>query len=64
MDSKDDLMQIIERFLQKVIRMNEQQNYLIENIKINRVFNFQEIISKYIKTLRPNDPLHFDNPET
>ena len=44
--------------------MKEQQNYLIENIKINRVFNFQEIISKYIKTLRPNDPLHFDNPET
>jgi len=64
MDSKDDLMQIIERFLQKVIRMNEQQNYLIENIKINRVFNFQETISKYIKTLRPNDRLHFDNPET
>ncbi len=44
MDSKDDLMQIIERFLQKVIRMNEQQNYLIENIKINRVFNFPGII--------------------
>jgi len=57
-------MQIIERFLQKVIRIKEQQNYLIENIKINRVFNFQETISKFIKTLRPNDPLHFDNPET
>jgi len=64
MDSKNDLMQIIERFLQKVIRIKEQQNYLIENIKINRVFNFQEIISKYIKTLRPNDRLHFDNPKT
>jgi len=64
MDSKNDLMQIIERFLQKVIRIKEQQNYLIENIKINRVFNFQETISKFIKTLRPNDPLHFDNPET
>ena len=24
--------------------MKEQQNYLIENIKINRVFNFPEII--------------------
>ena len=40
MDSKNDLMLIIEGFLQKVLRMKEQQNYLIENIKINRVFNF------------------------
>ena len=44
MDSKNDLMLILERFLQKVLRMKEQQNYLIENIKINRVFNLPGII--------------------
>ena len=44
MDSKNDLMLILERFLQKVKRMKEQQIYLIENIKINRVFNFRGII--------------------
>jgi hypothetical protein len=64
MDSKNDLMLILERFLQEFLRIKEQQIYLIENIKINRVLNFQEIFSKYIITLRPNDPLHFDNSET
>ena len=44
MDSKNDLMLILERFLQKVKRIKEQQNYLIENIKINRVFNSPGII--------------------
>jgi len=44
MDSKNNLMLILERFLQKVKRMKKQQNYLIENIKINRVFNFLGII--------------------
>jgi len=44
MDSKNDLMLILERFLQKVKRLKEQQNNLIENIKIKRVFNFLGII--------------------
>ena len=44
MDSKNDLMLILERFLHKVIKNKRTTNYLIENIKINRVFNFSGII--------------------
>ena len=64
MDSKNDLMLVLERFLQKVKRLKEQQNYLIENIKINRVFNFPGIILIEFINFWANDSLHFDNPET